>query len=124
MRRRHLLGLEERQPPSADHWLRVHRTAMACRFEIALSGEDARHLGAAREALEEADRVEDLLTVFRETSEVSRLNARAGRETVDVGPELFALLARAASLHASTAGAFDATATPLLEAWGFLRRMS
>ena len=59
MRRRHLLGLEERQPPSADHWIRVHRTAMACRFEIALSGEDARHLGAAREALEEADRVED-----------------------------------------------------------------
>jgi FAD:protein FMN transferase len=122
MRRRHLLGLEERLPPSADHWIRVHRTAMACRFEIALSGEDARHLGAAREALAEADRVEELLTVFRATSEVSRLNARAGAGAVVVSDELFGLLERAAALHSATAGAFDPTSTPLLQAWGFLSR--
>jgi thiamine biosynthesis lipoprotein len=122
MRRRMLLGLEERKPPSADHWIRVHRTAMACRFEIALSGEDAPHLAAAREALEEADRVEDRLTVFRDTSEVSHFNARAGRGPVEVSDELFALLERAAALHAAAGGAVDPTATPLLQAWGFLRR--
>ena len=122
MRRRLLLGLEERKPASADHWIRVHRTAMACRFEIALSGEDARHLGTAREALEEADRVEELLTVFRDTSEVSRLNAHAGTDAVAVSDELFGLLERAAALHAATGGAFDPTSTPLLHAWGFLRR--
>lgn len=122
MRRRLLLGLEGRNPPASDHWIRVHRNAMACRFEITLSGEDARHLGAAREVLEEADRIEDLLTVFRDTSEVSRLNARAGSEAVAVSDELFVLLERAAVLHAATSGAFDPTATPLLHAWGFLRR--
>ena len=122
MRRRMLLGLEERKPPSADHWIRVHRTAMACRFEIALSGEDAAHLPAARDALEEADRVEDRLTVFRDTSEVSCLNARAGNGPVKVSDELFALLERAVALHAATGGAFDPTSTPLLRAWGFLRR--
>jgi hypothetical protein len=122
VRRRLLLGLEERRPPAADHWIRVHRTAMACRFEITLSGEDAHHLGAAREVLEEADRIEELLTVFRDSSEVSRLNARGGQAAVTVSDELFGLLERAASLHAATAGAFDPTATPLLHAWGFLRR--
>ena len=122
VRRRLLLGLEERRPPSADHWIRVHRDAMACRFEITLSGEDKGHLGAAREALEEADRVEEMLTVFRDTSEVSRLNACAGTDAVAVSDELFALLERAAALHAGTGGAFDPTSTPLLQAWGFLRR--
>ena len=117
-----LLGLEEPKRPSADHWIRVHRNAMACRFEIALSGEDAPHLGAAREALEEADRIEDLLTVFRATSEVSRLNACAGADAVTVSDELFGLLERAGAIHAATGGAFDPTSTPLLEAWGFLRR--
>jgi thiamine biosynthesis lipoprotein len=127
--RRELLRLEgDRLPPEpspdppADHWVRVHRTAMACRFEVTLSGEHAVHLGAAREALAEADRVEELLTVFRETSEVSRLNALAATESVVASPELFALLRTAVRLHADTGGAFDPTSTPLLRTWGFLRR--
>jgi thiamine biosynthesis lipoprotein len=95
---------------------------MACRFEVALSGEHAAHVGAAQDALAEADRVEEVLTVFRETSEVSHLNARAAHEAVAASPELFALLEAASRLHAETEGAFDPTATPLLRAWGFLRR--
>jgi thiamine biosynthesis lipoprotein len=35
---------------------------------------------------------------------------------------MFALLGTAARLHEATGGAFDPTATPLLRAWGFLRR--
>src|SRR5882672_4234638 len=52
MSRRDLLAARTR--PAAEtpgHWIRVHREAMACRFEVTLSGEDARHVGAAREAL-------------------------------------------------------------------------
>ena len=48
-------------PPLEDdggHWIRVYRAAMACRFEITLAGEDARHVPAARDALHEADRLE------------------------------------------------------------------
>jgi thiamine biosynthesis lipoprotein len=94
---------------------------MACRFEIALSGEHAAFMEAARDALEEADRIEDRLTVFRE-SEVTRLNARAATEAVEVSGELFSLVQTAARLHRLTEGAFDPTATPLLRTWGFLRR--
>ena len=32
----------------ADVWLRVHREAMACRFEVLLSGEDHRHTAAVQ----------------------------------------------------------------------------
>ena len=109
----------DRSPAGADRWLRVHRTAMACRVEVTLAPQDARFVPAAAEALNEADRVETLLTVFRESSELSRVN-RDGAGAVDA--ELFALLQRCATLHGDTAGAFDISSTPLSRCWGFLRR--
>jgi len=106
----------------ADYWIRVQRQAMACRFEVVLSGEDGRHVAAARDALDEIETLEAQLTVFRETSEVVRLNQRAAREAVAVEAGLFALLQRCRELHERTEGAFDVTSTPLSRCWGFLRR--
>ncbi|HTM26126.1 MAG TPA: FAD:protein FMN transferase [Vicinamibacterales bacterium] len=106
----------------ADHWIRIHRIAMACRFEVMLSSDDAADVSAARAALDEADEIEAILTVFRETSDVVDLNNRAAAEPVRVAPALFALLERSAELHARTEGAFDITSTPLSRCWGFLKR--
>jgi thiamine biosynthesis lipoprotein len=110
---------------SADangHWMRVHRSAMACRFEVLLDGDDSDHVPAAREALDEADRLEAALSLFRETSEISRLNREAGERAVTVDAELFAFLALCRDLHRETEGAFDITSTPLSRCWGFLKR--
>jgi thiamine biosynthesis lipoprotein len=106
----------------AGHWVRVHRSAMACRFEVMLASDDASDMAAARAALDEADEIESLLTVFRDTSAVADVNRRAAAEQVPVTPALFALLARSAELHAATEGAFDVTSTPLSRCWGFLSR--
>jgi hypothetical protein len=104
------------------HWVRVHRIAMACRFEVMLSSDDASDMAAARVALDEADELESVLTVFRESSDVVDVNRRAAANDVPVSPTLFALLQRSAELHAATAGAFDVTSTPLSRCWGFLHR--
>ena len=106
----------------ASHWVRVHRLAMACRFEVMLSSDDAAEMTAARAALNEADDLESLLTVFRDTSEVAGVNRHAAGAEVPVSATLFALLARSAELHAGTGGAFDVTCTPLSRCWGFLQR--
>ncbi|HYT76503.1 MAG TPA: FAD:protein FMN transferase [Vicinamibacterales bacterium] len=121
--RRNFLSFDfgDRRSNTSDNWIRVHRIAMACRFEVMLSAEDAGDMAAARAALDEADEIESLLTVFRETSAVTDLNHRAAREEVVVNPCLFALLARSAELHARTEGAFDVTTTPLSRCWGFLK---
>ena len=66
---------------AADVWLRVHRVAMACRFEILLSGEDQRHAAAAHEALAEADRLEAAWSIYRDDSAVARLNRSRGGGT-------------------------------------------
>jgi thiamine biosynthesis lipoprotein len=94
---------------------------MKTRFEIALHGADAVALRAAgEEALDEIDRLEDRLSLFRPVSEIAHLNARAAREPVRVTPEVLALLRRAKQLHAETDGAFDPTIAPLLDCWGLL----
>jgi thiamine biosynthesis lipoprotein len=121
--RRQLFAISRGSESAQDgHWIRVHRRAMACRFEVTLSDEDARHVPAARAALDEVDRIEDVLTVFRDTSEVAEVNRSAAAGPVGVSPMLFALLERCRSVHAATGGAFDPTSTPLSRAWGFLAR--
>ncbi|MEY2429692.1 MAG: FAD:protein transferase [Verrucomicrobiota bacterium] len=97
------------------------RHAMATRFEIVLHGDDPVALRAAgEEALGEIDRLEAQLSLYRNTSEVSRLNARAARQPVKVTPELFALLLHAKKLHQESGGAFDITIGPLVRCWGFM----
>jgi thiamine biosynthesis lipoprotein len=103
-----------------DHWVRIHRVAMACRFEVMLSSDEARDMAAARSALDEADDLEALLTGFRDGSAVSDLNRRAARDEVTVGATVFGLLTRSAELHAQTGGAFDVTSAPLSRCWGSL----
>jgi FAD:protein FMN transferase len=107
---------------SSDFWIRVHRRAMACRFEIAFSGEDGAHTEAARDALDEVDRIESALTVFRESSDLVRVNRRAAQAPVPVDGDLVRLLSLCRTLHEATDGTFDVTTTPLSRAWGFLKR--
>lgn len=95
---------------------------MACRFEVLLPGENADHIAAALAALDEADRLEAALTVFRDTSQLVRVNRCAGDRPVAVDRALFDLLTLCRELHARTGGAFDITSTPLSRCWGFLRR--
>ena len=104
------------------YWIHVHRRAMACHFEILLAAEDGVFVPAARAALDQIDRLEDELSVFRETSWVAALNRRAACGPMVVPAHLIDLLAACQRLHRETGGAFDITTTPLSRCWGFLRR--
>jgi thiamine biosynthesis lipoprotein len=78
-------------------------------------------LPAAEASLDEIDRLEAQLTVYRETSEVSRLNCAAAHAAIPVEEGLFGLLQLAARVSAESGGAFDITAGALIKAWGFFR---
>ncbi len=106
----------------SEYWLHVNRKAMACRFEITLPSEDQSDLSAANEALNLIDRLEDQMSVFRETSEISYINRTAGFVDVEVEAGLFDLLLLCEELYHATDGAFDITSGPLTRCWGFLRR--
>lgn len=97
------------------------RHAMATRFEIVLHGENPAALRATgEEALDEVERLEAQLSLYRPGSEIAQLNARAARQAVRVTPELFGLLEQAQRLHAESGGTFDITVAPLVRCWGFM----
>jgi thiamine biosynthesis lipoprotein len=102
--------------------LRFARGAMATVFEALLPWGTPDSDAAATDALDLIDRLESQLTVYRTTSEVSRLNRLAGHAPVPVERGLFNLLRLAATVHDETEGAFDITAGPLIKTWGFFRR--
>src|SRR5262249_47259605 len=78
--------------------LRCSRRAMATVFEVLLPYGPVDAQGAAEDALNLIDRLEAQLTVYRPTSEVSRLNRLAALAPVPVDPRLFDLLEFSARL--------------------------
>jgi thiamine biosynthesis lipoprotein len=108
---------------SAPPLLHVSRDAMACEFEIFFdpvrypSGADV-----AVVALDLVSALEEQMTVYRDTSELSRLNAIASFRPVAIEEELFQLFQQAKLLSEQTGGAFDITAGQLSKTWGFYRR--
>ncbi len=71
---------------------------------------------ALKKAESEIYRLNDLLSVGVESSEVSTVN-REG--TVTVSGDTAAMLTKALNLYRETEGAFDITIYPLMELWGF-----
>jgi thiamine biosynthesis lipoprotein len=127
MNRRDFLTIpdrRERTPAGSPEisLLRFARRAMATTFEITLLWGTPEADAAAEDALDLIDRLEAQLTVYRDTSEVSRLNRLAAVAPVPVEAGLFDLLTLAARITHATGGAFDLTAGPLIKAWGFFRR--
>ena len=105
------------------HTLVVGREAMACRFEATFNaGEVPGDTELGIDALDLVDQIEDQISIYRPTSELSRINATAAEGWVDVSPGVWTLLVRARELWELTGGAFDIAAGSLVRAWGFLQR--
>ncbi|MFM8985563.1 MAG: FAD:protein FMN transferase, partial [Planctomycetia bacterium] len=105
------------------HSLVVGREAMACRFEVVFNvGEVPEATELACAALDCVDEVENAFSVYRDTSDLSILNATAAGGWQPVSHEVLALLARARELCDRTGGGFDIAAGSLVKAWGVLER--
>src|SRR5437879_13003631 len=101
------VALEEPQSEAVNETalLRVAQRAMATRFEVLLPFGMPHAQEAAEAALAKIDRLEAQLTVYRETSEVSRLNQLPSMAPVPVEERLCGLLELAARIHTEPAGA-------------------
>jgi thiamine biosynthesis lipoprotein len=122
-------GVPERDQPPRDYsgedpslLTQVTRRAMATEFVVMLPAHAADAVELAVAALEQLDGIENALTIYRPDSEISRANQMASAEPVELSEETFALLQKAIVWSERTGGAFDITAGPLVEVWGFGRR--
>jgi len=98
------------------------RRLMWADFEIVAYGPNRVRLAeAANAAFEEIDRLDQQMSNYSETSELTDINRQAARKEVIVEKELFDLLKLSLDYSRSTGGAFDITVGPLMKAWGFFK---
>jgi thiamine biosynthesis lipoprotein len=116
-------GEDDEPPASAEtprddvQLVRVERALMSTVYQVSVVSDDEVAARAAmNEALDEIARLETVLSEWQGNSEVSRVNAAAGREPVEVGPETFAVVDAGLRVSRDTGGAFDLT-------WAALRGM-
>ncbi len=96
---------------------RESRLALGTIVEITVAaggGEQVRQ--AVEKAFAEFERIDGMLSTYREQSEISRLN-RTGE--LAMGAEAFDLVRQALQISALSGGAFDITVGPLVDLWGF-----
>jgi thiamine biosynthesis lipoprotein len=106
---------------SGGDLIRASRPAMGSYFEVRIGAGTPGAVGVTERALDLIDQLEQQMTVYRDDSEVSRINATAHLGPVAVEPGLFSLLEQAVAIGQATQGAYDVTAGALSQAWGFVR---
>ncbi len=96
-----------------------HLAAMGTALSLTVSAptRDAA-LRASEAAVREIERIEALLSTWRDDTPLARLNAAGPGVPTSVSPELFALLKRIFEWEKTTDGAFDPAVLPLVTAWG------
>lgn len=96
------------------------RVAMGSELRLtAATADQAPALAAFEAVFLEIDRLESLMSIWREGSDVERLNASAGVQPIPVSPEVREVLQIARQVSEETRGAFDVTFGPLAGLWKF-----
>ena len=83
------------------------------RFEAPEAESPSKTAAALEAALDEVGRLEEVLSNWRSESELSRLNAGAGKGATQVSPQLFDAVSSSLTWARETGGAFDPTVEPL-----------
>jgi thiamine biosynthesis lipoprotein len=96
----------------------ARRMLMGTLFEIKVAGADeAAARAAIAAAFAEVARVEQPLSEWRESSEISEVNRQAGRRPVPVGSELYSVVESSIRISQLTEGAFDVTFAACAGLW-------
>jgi thiamine biosynthesis lipoprotein len=93
---------------------------MGCGFVITAIHEDAQIAwDAIRAGVKEMNRIEDLISSWKSTSQTTKINNQAGIEPVKVDRELFNLIERSLKISNLTFGAFDISGSLSRDFWNF-----
>src|SRR5215471_10841057 len=117
-----LVSLAGQSKAGSEQLFVESRQAMGTTFTIYLYAADGERASQYFDAaFEEIERLDEALSNYRASSELSRINRLAGHEPVTTDPEVFQLLERSLDYGRRSGGAFDITVGPLMRAWGFFR---
>ncbi len=104
--------------PSPPAIRTVMGTAQGTTYSLQwLGGADETTVAQAAEL--ELERLDALLSNYRDDSLLERVNAARSIDPIEVPAELVTLLEIASDVHTASGGCFDPTVRPLVRAWGF-----
>lgn len=96
---------------------------MATDFELLMHRDaEPQQIDEAVRAFDSLEAIEAELTVYNPNSTISRVNRTPSGMPTKVSALVFDILKRATLLSEMTEGAFDVTAGPLVDTWGFTTR--
>ncbi len=95
---------------------------MGTRAAVSFYGDRTQTEAAARAVRDTFSRIQGICNLFERESELSRLNASASERPFVCSDELWEVLTAARGAYVFSGKAFDITAKPLMDLWGFYRR--
>jgi len=107
-------------PPVVVKRAQMHMGTLVSITAVAPSPEIAQ--AAIEAGFDEIKRLEQVLSTWISTSELSQVNAAAGQQPVVVGPETLDLVLRSLEMAGLTEGGFNIAVGPAVEAWSVTER--
>ena len=109
-------------PSISSNQYKYHQVSMGTVVEITLVGDDEEGAKkAALQAFQEIKRIEQLMSPWINSSDVTRINRSAGEEWVKVSPETLRVIKKAKEISELSEGGFDITVGPLTQLWRIAR---
>jgi FAD:protein FMN transferase len=109
--------------PSLAEWLGDTRAMMGTEISVQLWHESAEDgLAVIEDAFDEVSRIEELMSTYIESSEISEINRAASEAPVAADDELIQLILRSLDISMLTRGAFDITYDSVGQYYDFRER--
>ena len=109
--------------PANGEWVGDARSLMGTEVSVRLWHDDvARGEEIVEQVFAEAERIDRLMSTYKEDSQISEINRLAAQEPVVAGDELFHLIRRSLDISVLTLGAFDITYDSVGQHYDFRNR--
>jgi thiamine biosynthesis lipoprotein len=109
--------------PVLAEWLGDARPMMGTEVSVYLwSDDNDTGLAAIESVFQEADRIDRLMSTYKDDSEISKINRNAALGPVRSGEELYDLIARSLEISTLTQGSFDITYESIGQHYDFRAR--
>ena len=98
------------------------RMIMGTFAEVSIYSNDEKTAGnAIEEALNEMERMDRIMSNYKNDSELSKVNKKAAKSPVPCNAELLDVIEQSQYYSELSGGAFDITVSPIVALWGFFR---
>ncbi len=100
--------------------LKQTRMIMGTFAEVSVYSNDEKTAGKSiEEALDEIERMDRIMSNYKNNSELSQLNKKAAKSPVPCGKELLDVIEQSQYYSELSGGTFDITVSPIVALWGF-----